>query len=408
MNRSCCIFFYEGHISIAPTIISLVNSLSEQGYRVFLYSTKHNLSTFKIPNERTVAVYFPKGYDIPAINKIYTFLGIIKLGMLVRVIELFLFLLQSTFYTFKNYDFILPKNSIIIGVDANGSIASLLNFYFFKRKFAYLSLEIYPPKYFGKLARIIKWLECLAYRKAECVIIQDEDRFKSLGEFNNYHHSKVFYLPNSTMSCDDVNQNFTDSNYLRNILKLSDKDFPYIIIQAGMICDEVFSQELASAFRFINNGSALVLHEKEKRDVKEPYIKSLRETNSHNLFLSLQPLPFERLNEVFDSATIGLAFYKNINHNFGQIAKASGKLSFYLKYGKPVLVNNLESLSTLVEKYKIGVVIQNPSDPVEIQLAIERILNNYSFFSNNARFCFAEEFDFAKKAKPFMSYITSW
>jgi glycosyltransferase involved in cell wall biosynthesis len=340
---------------------------------------------------------------------IYTALGLLKLGMLARVVELFLFLSQSAFYTLKNYHLILPRNSIVIGVDTNGSIASLLNFYLFRRQFAYLSLEIYPPKYFGKLARIVKCLECLAYRKAECVIIQDEDRFKSLSEFNNYHHhSNVFYVPNSTMSFDDKHQSLTDSNYLRNMLKLSEKEFPYIIIQAGMIGDEVFSQELAYTFRFINNGSALIFHEKEKRDVQEPYIKSLIEINSHNLFLSLDPLPFERIDEVFVSTTIGLAFYRNIDNNFAQIAKASGKLSFYLKHGKPVLVNNLESLSTLVEKYKIGIVVQNPSDYVEIQSALELILSNYSFYSENAKICFAEEFDFATKIKPFLSYVTNW
>ncbi|KAB8330533.1 glycosyltransferase family 4 protein [Scytonema tolypothrichoides VB-61278] len=408
MKRSCCIFFYEGHISIAPTIISLVKSLSEQGYCVFIYSTKHDLPTFKIPNDRIVAAYFPKGYNIPAINIIYTVLGMLKLGMLVRVIELLLFISQSALYTLKNYHLILPMNSIVIGVDANGSIASLLNFYFFKRQFAYLSLEIYPPKYFGKLARIIKWLECLAYRKAECILIQDEDRFKSLGEFNNYDHKKVFYLPNSTVSFDDKHDKLTNSNYWRNIFNLSEKEFPYIIIQAGMICDEVFSKELAYAFSFINNKSALIFHEKEKRDVQDTYIKSLIESNSHNLFLSLEPLPFERIDEIFASATIGLAFYRNVNHNFAQIAKASGKLSFYLKHGKPVLVNNLESLSTIVEKYKIGIVIQNPSDHVEIQSAIELILSNYSFYSENAKKCFAEEFDFAKKVQPFLSYITNW
>lgn len=175
-----------------------------------------------------------------------------------------------------------------------------------------------------------------------------------------------------------------------------------------MICDEVYSQEVAYAFSSIDNGCALIFHERQKRDEQEPYIKSLKEINSTNLFLSLEPLPYEKIDKVFASATIGLAFYRDINNNFSQIAKASGKLSFYLKHGKPVLVNNLESLSTLVEKYKIGVVVHNPSDSMEIQSAIEMILNNYSFYCENAKTCFAKEFDFASQVKPLLSSMNNW
>jgi hypothetical protein len=37
--------------------------------------------------------------------------------------------------------------------------------------------------------------------------------------------------------------------------------------------------------------------------------------------------------------------------------------------------------------------------------AIQIILDNYDFYSKNARICFEEEFDFAKKVKPILSFI---
>jgi glycosyltransferase involved in cell wall biosynthesis len=131
----------------------------------------------------------------------------------------------------------------------------------------------------------------------------------------------------------------------------------------------------------------------------------LREINSNNLFLSLEPLPYEQIDKIYASATIGLAFYKDWDNNLSQISKASGKLSQYLKHGKPVLVNNLESLSQVVEKYKIGVVIKDPLNTLEIEAAIETILNNYAFYSENTKTCFEEEFDFAKKVKPILAFM---
>ena len=76
-------------------------------------------------------------------------------------------------------------------------------------------------------------------------------------------------------------------------------------------------------------------------------------------------------------------------------------------HGKPVLVSNLDSLSRLVERYKIGIVIQEPSNSLEIQSAIEIILSNYPFYSENAKRCFEEEFDFTKKVKPILSFMSS-
>lgn len=405
MNKSCCIFFHEGYIGVAPTVINLANSLSVQGgYFVIIYATKNDYPKFNFQSDKIITVYFPKGFDIPLINICYKLLiKIDKFNNLIPFIEAIIFLFQVFLHRLNNYKFINKENNINVGIDTNGSILSLIYFYICRQIIVYLSLEITPLSSFGKISKVLKYLECIAYRKAECVVIQDEDRFKSLCDYNNFQHPKVFYLPNSTSSIDDDSADKNDeNNYFRNIFDLSKDDFPNLVIQAGMICDEVYSQELAQAFNSIRNGCSLIFHERRKRSAEEAYIKSLQEINSKNLFLSLEPLPYEEVDKVFASATIGLAFYRDVNNNYGQIAKASGKLSFYLKHGKPVLVNNLESLATLVNKYKIGVVVHNPTDLVEIQSAIEEILNNYSFYCENAKTCFAHEFDFAKKVKPLL------
>lgn len=407
MNKTCCIFFYEGYVGVAPTVINLAKSLSAQKYSVTIYATKNDYPKIDLANDNINIIYFLKGYNIPTINNFYNWLyQKNKFTGLIQIIEIIIFILQALLYSFKNYRFLSPQTSFNIGIDTNGSILALIHKYIFKSKFAYLSLEITSLAYYKKLARLLKLIEYIAYRKAECIIIQDKDRFQSLCKYNHYQHPNVFYLPNSSSINDSfsslANQN---SNYFRNIFNLSQNNFSTLVIQAGMICNEVYSQELASAFSSIKNGVALIFHERQKKSLQDPYIKSLTEINSTNLLLSLDPLPYEEIDRVFESATIGLAFYRNIDDNFSQIAKASGKLSFYLKHGKPVLVNNIESLSTLVQTYKIGIVINNPSDPIEIESAIKVILDNYSFYSKNAKNCFAQEFDFANQVNPLLSLI---
>jgi hypothetical protein len=172
-----------------------------------------------------------------------------------------------------------------------------------------------------------------------------------------------------------------------------------------MIADEVFSKELATAFNSIKKSFALIFHSSRKRNLNEPYIETLREINTSNLYLSLDPLPYEQIDRVFISATIGLAFYRAVDDNFSQIAKASGKLSGYLKYGKPVLISDLQSLVQLNEKYQFGIVIKDPSSSAEVEQALEKVISNYDFYSSNAISCYEQEFDFGNQSRPFLEFI---
>jgi hypothetical protein len=408
MNNLCSIFFYEGYVCVAPTIINLAKSLNNHGYSVKIYATKTQFTNVEKIGDNTTVTYFKKASDIPLISRILLiFYYKLKIKAKIPLIELIVFAHHSFINTFKTINSKSLKNNISIGVDTNGSILALFESCFFKHKFVYLSLELNDPNNLKGLAKIINLLERLAYRKSECVIIQDEDRFKTLCEYNQYQHPQVFYLPNSSSSSEALVEEPQSKNYFREKFNLNEEKFSSIILQAGAIEDAVLSKELAQAFASVNNKCALVFHERQKREVDDPYMKLLQEINSKNLFLSLEPVAYEQIDRIYTSATIGLAFYKDINNNYSQISMASGKLSYYLKHSKPVIVNNLQSLARLIEKYKIGVVIQDPLNPLEIELAIERILSNYSFYSKNARICFDEEFDFAKKINPILSFIES-
>jgi glycosyltransferase involved in cell wall biosynthesis len=408
-NPSCSIFFYEGYVGIAPTIINLVKSLDECGYFVTIYATKNHFPKIEHIGNNTRIVYLNKISGLPfmpIVLRIINKFNLITLLSILNILELLLFIIGYFVDIIINNEIKSLGSDISIGVDANGSIAAMLKSYFLKNEFIYLSLELNHPNNFKRLTSILPIIERLAYQKSKGVIVQDEDRFKTLCEYNQYQHPQVFYLPNSDVAASSLSQDLQSKNYFREIFNLSEDEFPHLILMAGVINDAVLAQELTQAFASINQGYALILHEREKRSIDDFYLKILRKNNSKNLFLSLDPLPYEQIDKIYASATIGLAFYSDLNNNLSQISKASGKLSQYLKHGKPVLVNNLKSLSELVEAYKIGVVIKNPLNPLEIEAAIQEILNNYTFYSENAKLCFEEEFDFAKKVKPILSFIS--
>lgn len=409
MKKLCSIFFYEGYVGVAPTIINLCKTLNDDDYSVMVYATENPFPKLDKIGSQTQIVYFSKAHAIPIILRILLiFKYKFKFNTLLPVVDLILFIIPCLIYQINSIKLSSLRKNVNIGIDTNGAILALVRFYIFREKFIYLSLELNHPSNFTKFAKIISILEKLAYRKSEFVIVQDKDRFNTLCEYNQYQHPNVFYLPNSPTSSIPLSADTKANNYFREIFNLSEEKFSCIILQAGMIQDAVFSKELAQAFVRIQNSWALVFHEREQREIDDSYIKGLQEINSKNLFLSLKPLPYEQIDRVYESATIGIAFYRNLDNNFSQISMASGKISHYLKYGVPILVNNLASLSKLIDTYKVGIVINDPLNSLEIELAIKKILDQYDFYSTNAKTCFQEEFDFSKKVEPILSALKTW
>jgi glycosyltransferase involved in cell wall biosynthesis len=125
------------------------------------------------------------------------------------------------------------------------------------------------------------------------------------------------------------------------------------------------------------------------------------------VFFSLKPVDMSDLPNVYASADIGVACYMNINENYALIAKASGKLGYYLKYGKPLIVNDIPSLRTFVEGYGCGVVISDLSSTQEWSTAISTIRDNYDRYSANCRKAFREEFDFDVSFAPVEEFLRS-
>lgn len=402
MTRSCSIFFYEGWLSVAPTILNLSALLSKNGYRVVIYTreTEYCKPTHIDPS---IEVVYCKKY--PKFEKFLDFLPKFKLGFLRTTFLLTLFASQISIYRWKNHRH--TKDSLSLGVDTNGAILAAIETWMLGGESIYVSLELSADRCFSWLDKWRAIAERLAYRRSVAVLIQDEDRFKALCKYARWEHPQVFYIPNSLSSdyLDRRSNEATHKNFFRDRFDLAIDKYPCLILQAGSIDDLVFSKELASAFKSIEQSGVLIFHERECRDSNEPYLQMLRSVNSNNLLLSLEPLPYEQIDLVFSSATIGLAFYRGVDDNFARIAKASGKLSGYLKHGKPVLMSDLDSLTQLNDRYQFGIAIADPASSIELERAIDRIMSNYDLYSKNALRCYQQEFDFNIQSQPFLEFI---
>jgi hypothetical protein len=411
MKKECSIIFYEGWIDVAPTVLNLAKALYDKNYNVTIYCRQ---SQFNTPNNKyffdkfVSVVYFESLSQISnslfLLKILFKLLNVLKLGTLIPLIDVIFFWFQIRICKSK-HTIGLIHNELIIGIDTNGAIVSILESILVQTKnLVYLSLELTRKENFRYFDKARYFLDKISYKNSKCLIIQDDDRFNNISKYSGYDQKNVFYIPNS----DALGMNFVEDpnfNYFRQIFDLDNNHYSCIVVHPGMICDEVFSKELAASFKSINTGYALVFHERCKRSLDDPYLKSLKEINSKNLFLSLDPVPYEQIYKIFISTNVGIAFYKDIDENFSQISKASGKLALYLKYGKPVLMNDLESFRNLNDKYKLGIIIKDVSNHIEIESAIEEIMKNYEYFSENALTCFKKEFDFTVNVSPFLDFL---
>ena len=401
------VYFLEGYIGVAPTVVGLIRELTAVGHQVHVRA---------LPSDYASAVDLPASCRVEIISRlkehrrgarIYSCLRSVKLVTLVPFVELAWFSIQCWLADLRMARELRRLRRVDIGIDPRGSILAWGRALLGRSKYICLSLELTSPALYRRFERLVFWLEGKALKHAAAIVIQDEDRLRSLARYHSPLASRVYFLPNSTGSGGGGAGIPSRENYLRSRLNIDPAEFPFIALHAGMIQDEVYAQELAKAFGQLNTGFALVFHDRIKRSVEEPYIRLLQDHNSTNLFLSLDPVPFDQVDAIFASATVGLVFYRPVNDNFAEMSLASGKLSFYLKHGVPVVMNSLPALAALNQRYQFGALVKDPGSPAELREALGAIMARYEFHSSNARRCFREEFNFDEKFAPIRAFLES-
>ncbi len=296
---------------------------------------------------------------------------------------------------------LIYKYKILIAIDNTGLIASAF-IGPFNRPIVYnWSLEIDTNKTDLLFYRIFDTLYTFLIRRNKNLIIQDSSRLNVLSKHYslNAENKCVFWIPHSPIGSDRI----IESNYFQKKFNFSTTD--KIILHAGWIHDAMCVDKIAIASKYWKSNYKLVLHEREKRSPKDPFIQHVNTLSGNRTYLSLNPVNFDLIDQVFSSAHIGIIAYdKNYGGGRENVFKASGKLGQYLKCGVPVIALNLPGYNELFSKYKCGLVFNHFE---EIENCIDQVLLNYSSFREECFKCFNEEFDFRKFFKPLLSSINS-
>jgi glycosyltransferase involved in cell wall biosynthesis len=353
----------NSHVSKTSLFKSLIPQKIKSYFRNKINNIKYNISTFNIQKE----------IFIDSIKYIYF--------VLINILK-------------RKYD-------IVIGVDLGGGCAAYISSLILPTdKLVYWGLEITTKRQPMLANKILKFFEIRMCKKADLLLSTDLSRIKDVCNENDTTLSSrnVICLPHSPSG---FSTQFK-SNFFQNKFSL-DIDST-IILHSGWIHGVMQSKSLARASRGWPKEWKLVFHERMTRNSSEPYIKEVANAGGQNLYLSLNPVPYNEIDKVIASSTIGIVIYGSSSEwgtSWISLAKGSGKMAHYLKCGKPVVCVNIPGFKEIVNEYQCGILF---NDINEIHSAILKILQNYTYYSSNALKCYKNEYEFSNYFNKFLEY----
>lgn len=237
-------------------------------------------------------------------------------------------------------------------------------------------------------AKIIKSLENDCSAGCDLIIIQDKGRANFFLRDSSVPHEKIFYVPVSGLG----------SAYKEKSMYFHEKfgidRSKKIILYAGNIRDWSMCLEIAREAQSWKDDKVFVIHTWRTNCINEDYVKKIiKLTGTKKVYLSANPVEYEKLPALLSSADIGIMLYMDRGPNFREIGHSSNKLVDYLKVGLPVISTDFPSLRNVIESYDCGKCVRHPED---IEAEVENIFSDYDAYRNNAFRCYAEEYDFAR------------
>ncbi|MFJ7921365.1 hypothetical protein ACIQ6U_16600 [Lysinibacillus fusiformis] len=234
------------------------------------------------------------------------------------------------------------------------------------------------------------------HKNAIATIIQDHAREKVLLQDNEISSNhQVLHVPVSITA-----ENIEKSRFNYFIEKFSIDYRKTIVLLWAMItparfCEEIVNeaQNLSSDFQVVIQG--LVFDNDYLRYLKDLDIKN-------RIIFSTEPVDYDKIKDVIDSADIGLAFYRDIPSNDQLTVLSSEKIARYLEAGKPIVTFDYENYRSIMDENQFGVYINNFS---ELQNALLQIKSNYEYYSKKSHQAFKKYYDYNQQYKKVIEFI---
>lgn len=263
----------------------------------------------------------------------------------------------------------------------------------------YFSMELYlsDHPHFSDNPDFETWkrLERKYHQQAVATIIQDEERSKLLFEDNRISQNShnVFFVPVGMLG----GPIRTRYRYFHQRFGLPENE--RLILQLGYIHRFRKSLEVAQAAQQLPPGWTLIMHGLLDSRIKDA-IK--RYDTGKRVILSVDTVPFEKLQMLVASTDVGLVFYIDDNLNDYTTGHASDKMARYLQCGLPVITNDFPSFKRIIDTYNCGVYVHTPS---ELNCALLNIDANYELYRDAAYACHMTEYEFSKHFDPILEFL---
>jgi hypothetical protein len=280
------------------------------------------------------------------------------------------------------------RYDLVIGVDRQGLIEAGILHRLTGTPYVFFSFEIMfesetSPRY--------KSLERDAAAAASMWLVQDEARARQLELENGLQPANRFLLPLSS-----AGPGAPGTQRLRDRLLIPEE--MKVAIAIGSVEGWSMTGRILKSVAGWPEDWALIVHERYGR-TRERLRSELAQVGhlvGRRIFLSdAAPEMVDDMGSVLAGVTVGLAFYepdyrgtytgKNLEH----LGMASGKISTYLRYGVPVILNDIGLYPGEVRRFGFGQVVESP----------EQIAGRLEYCSDercggSARSYFLEKLDF--------------
>lgn len=360
----------DGNTFNNPSLKCIIDLLLENGFKIDLRYPESHAPMPLIDNIRLIPFgKFTKRLKHIIFNRLCS-----KLLMNMTV-----FLEKIIYY--KKYD-------LIIGVDRQGLLeANILN-KLTKTPYTFISFEIAFEK---ETSIRYKDIEKKASKNVSGWIVQDEERAQKLVEENTLQDSNKFLLPLASAG-------IGKSGNIRLRDHLGIPKTKNVAIAIGSVSSWSMTSEVIRSITNWPDDWVLIIHERYGRthEVLAEELLSVEDLINKKIFISDSATDLvDDMSMILSGVDIGLAFYEpdysgpHTGDNLKYLGLASGKISTYLRYGIPVIVNETGLYAEEIRKYRLGAVV---SKPEEITNMLVKVKNN--IHEKNMKEYFSQYLDF--------------
>jgi hypothetical protein len=281
------------------------------------------------------------------------------------------------------------KYDLVIGVDRQGLIEAGILFRMTNAPFVFFSFEI---MFESETSANFKALERTAARLARQWFVQDELRAKHLQRENSLKPADRFILPLASLG-----GGVASKERLRDKLGVPFEKNVAIIM--GSLSGWTMTREIISSVAYWPDDWVLVVHERYGRttDALAKLGVDLASIPESKVYISSHAtMMVDDIGEILAGVSAGLSYYQTdcnsiyTGKNLEYLGLSSGKISTFLRYGVPVIMNEIGLYSDLARKYGFGLVTQ---DVANIGGSLPLLMNKS--WTENARTFFNKYLDFA-------------